>query len=218
MSRATLPVAALAALLACDGPANQAPVISELAGPSAVRARDSVEYRCVARDPDGWPWYFEWGSETGRFPYNWLERVWWVAPDSSCRTRLWVVVSDDSGASAAETLDVRVLADTSLLAAWSGAVKRGGYAFWPDTLGPGYTIYGRLRADTAAMLLRIADSANFHRWRAGQTAEWLFDQLAHRATEFEVRLLRAGVHFILLDNTACTLDVEYDLQAFRRGP
>lgn len=215
-----LPLLAAAALVAaaCDAPVNLAPVITGVTGPSAVRVRDSVEFACAAHDPNGWPWFYDWQSEAGRFPWNWRDRAWWVAPDSSCRVKLWVSVSDDSGAVDAETLEVRVLADTSALAIWAGSVKRGEFASWHDTLGPGYTVYGFLRADTSLMTLRIADSANFEEWRAGRAAVFLFDQLAHRADEFEARVEHGGVHHVILDNRSGATDVDYELTAFKRGP
>jgi hypothetical protein len=209
---------AILALAACESPPNQSPSISSTTGPAAVRVRDSVEYNCVASDPDGWPWYYDWQAEAGRFPWNWRDRAWWVAPDSSCRIRLWVTVSDDSGAADSETLQVRVLADTSAFAIWGGTVKHGEYAFWSDTVGTGYTVYGYLRADTANMTFYICDSLNFHEWRAGRQAEFLYQQLAHRATEFSARLEHAGVHFVVLDNRVGTVDADYELTALKRGP
>lgn len=219
MSRPALLAAAILALLACDEPpSNAAPVINGLSGPAAVRVRDSVVFACDAADPDGWPWYYDWQAEQGRFPWNWRFRASWVAPESSAWVKLWVTVSDDSGAAVSETLTVRVLADTSQFAAWGGCVKHGEYASWCDTLGAGYTIYGWLRADTADMLLRIADSANFHEWRAGRPAQYLYEQSAYRASEFAVAVEHGGAHFIILDNTAGTVDTDYDLNALSRGP
>jgi hypothetical protein len=141
-----------------------------------------------------------------------------VAPDSSCRIRLWVTVTDDSGAADSETLQVHVLADTSAFAIWGGTVKHGEYAFWSDTVGTGYTVYGYLRADTASMTFYICDSFNFHEWRAGRQAEFLYQQLAHRATEFSARLEHAGVHFVVLDNRVGTVDTDCELTALKRGP
>lgn len=202
----------------CEEPANRSPIVTGLVGPTAVRAGATVHYVCRAYDPDGWPWFYEWRAEAGRLFWNWGDSVLWLAPESSSRTTISVAVTDEQGGLDAETLNVRVLADTALIVDWYGAVRRGDYVCWFDTVGPGYSFFGRLRADTSTMRLRIADSSNFHAWLAGEPAEFLLDGLAYLAAEFEAQLLHPGVHFIILDNRASSTDAAYEIRAFRRGP
>jgi len=75
-----------------------------------VTPEGSLNLTCDAEDPDGHTLSYQWSAEAGHFEGTGAE-VTWLAPEQTGIYEITVVVSDDYGGSATETLSISVMPD-----------------------------------------------------------------------------------------------------------
>jgi len=95
--------------LPTDGlPANQPPVIDSLTSKyRQVRGDMLAPVECVARDPEGGELNYIWWATGGSFTIDGTA-VSWVAPDDYGTYAITVTVTDDEGAQASASIDIKV--------------------------------------------------------------------------------------------------------------
>jgi len=211
----------LAAVLFCAYGCEQAkesPVIASVDGNRSVRARDSADYWCNASDPDGTQLSYYWATEGGRLGWDWGRNVRWFAPESSGKGIVRVTVTDEDGLSVSDSFPVMVRAETAGVLFWDAAVKAGYYRAWPDTVRPGFKLYGYCGSDTGNIFLMVMDDTNFTKWVAGQSATPLLQRLPYQNDTFSVRISAFGVYHLVIDNTQGEEDYNYHLYVWKAGP
>jgi len=216
--RVLLPAAALLLVFAgCPQP-KEAPVISSIDGSRSVRARDSADYTCNARDPDWKLLSYAWSQEGGRFGWDWGKNVRWFAPESSGEGVIRVTVTDEDGLTASDSFTVTVRAETLGVLFWDAAVKAGDFWAWPDTVRAGYKLYGQCGSDTGDIFLMVMDDTNFNKWVAGQPAVPLLQRLPYGKDTFSVRIAAFGRYHLIMDNTQGAEDYNFYLNVWKAGP
>jgi hypothetical protein len=207
----------LLALAGCQQP-KQAPVISAIDGSRSVRARDSVDYTCNARDPNLQQLSYSWSQEGGSLGWDWGKSVRWFAPESSGQGFIRVTVTNEDGLMASDSFSVTVRADTLGVLFWDAAVKAGEFAAWPDTIRAGYKLYGYCGSDTGNIFLMVMDDSNFTKWIAGQPAKPLLQRLPYTRDTFSVGISAFGLYHLIMDNTQGAEDYNYYLYVWKAGP
>lgn len=209
---------ALLAVAGCPQP-KDAPVISSIDGRRSVEARDSADYVCRATDLYPKQLVYSWLQQGGRLGWDWGDSVRWFAPDFSGRGLVRVTVTDEDGLSASDSIVITVRAETAGVLFWDGAVKRGEYRAWSDTVRAGYKLYGYCGSDTGDIFLLVMDDSNFTRWAAGQSANSLLQRSPWNTKDtFSVRVEVAGLHHIITDNTRGAEDHNFWLYIWKAGP
>jgi hypothetical protein len=203
-------LAVLALLPGCDQKkTNHAPVIWSIDGPRSMAAGDSGWFTCNGTDPDGDLLSFSWSSSKGHVAWDWGKSTWLFVPDSADTAVLYVTVSDDSGLSARDSVEVAVLVDTIGLLFWDGQVKSGQYREWPDTVRATYTLYGRCGADTGQFYFMVMDDSNFASWEARLPATPLIRFLPYARDTFSVAVPATGRYHLIFDNRSGAEDYDY---------
>ena len=90
-------------------PVNQPPTVTVHADPDQVAATGEVLLTADASDPDGRIVGYTWTAAVGRFGATGMRQVYWTAPDRAGSVAVTVTVVDDDGASAQDSVFVRVL-------------------------------------------------------------------------------------------------------------
>ena len=213
------PAAALVVLVTgCPQP-KEAPVISSIDGSRSVEARDSVDYTCVASDPDWKQLSYLWSQEGGNLGWDWGKTVRWFAPESSGEGVVRVTVTDEDGLSASDSLTIAVRAETVGVLFWDAAVKESSYQAWSDTVRAGYKLYGYCGSDEGDVFLMVMDDTNFTKWVGGQPATPLRRCIPYNTDDtFSVRISAFGLYHLIMDNTEGATDCNYYLNVWKAGP
>jgi hypothetical protein len=208
----------LLGIAGCPQP-KEPPVIESIDGSRSVEARDSAGYTCNASDPDLKQLSYSWSQEGGSLGWDWGRNVRWFAPESSGRAFLHVIVTDEDGLSAVDSLDITVRAETTDILNWDGAVKAGQYQQWPDSVFAGYRLYGYCVCDSGSLILKVMDDSSFAAWVAGRAVSPLWDTIVpDKWSAFAVPIEDSGLYHIIMDNKDGTGDYNYALHVWRLGP
>ena len=216
-----VPVSAILLFLVIAGcrQPKDPPTITSVDGSKSVEARDSVDYTCNASDPNLERLSYSWSQEGGNLGWNWGKTVRWFAPESSGKGVIRVVVTNEDGLSASDSLRVTVRAETADVLLWDGAVKAGNYQSWADTVRAGYKLYGYCGSDTSNTYLMVMDDTNFTKWIAGEHAVPLLQRLPYNTKDtFSVLIGEFGLYHLLIDNTHGAKDCNYYLYVWKAGP
>ena len=215
--RAAMVTLIMLSAVGCQQP-KDAPVISSIDGSRSVQARDSAVYTCNATDPDSKLLSYSWSQENGRLGWDWGETVRWFAPESSGRGVIRVIVMDEDGLTASDSISVTVRAETTGVLFWDASVKAGDFRSWSDTVRAGYELYGYCGSDEGEILLTVMDDSNFTKWVAGKDAVRLLDQRPYDDHTFSLRISAFGLYHVIMDNRLGTKDYNYYLNVWKAGP
>jgi hypothetical protein len=197
---------------------KEAPVISSLDGSRSVEAGDSADYACEASDPDLKQLSYSWSQEGGTLGWTWGDSVRWFAPESSGDGVIRVIVTDEDGLTAVDSLLVTIRAETTGVLFWDAAVKAGDFQSWSDTIHAGFWLYGYCGSDAGDIYLKVMDDTNFAKWVAGQPAVALLQQRPFETSAFSVRIDAFGLYHLIVDNTRGAGDYGYWLNVWKSGP
>jgi len=206
-------------LSGCGGMAaeNQPPKIDRIDGAQSVHVGDSIDYTCVASDPESKPLDYTWTTTRGSLRFAWSRMARWFPPDSAGYDTLCVVVTDGGDSAVTESLFVTVLHDTTTIVWWDGAVRAGAYREWSDSVRVGFKIAGRSTtvSDTSGQVfLSVYRESEFQAWVEGRAAQPLFHRLAYEADSFAVNVAETDRYHVVLDNTERGSDYNYWLWVF----
>ena len=208
----------LVGLVGCGTVAeNRPPVIDRVDGNRDVHVGDSVDYTCVASDPESKPLDYSWTATRGSLRFTWSRMARWFPPDSAGYDTLCVVVTDGGDSVVTESVFVSVLHDTTTMVWWDGAVRAGAYREWSDSVEAGFKIAGRSTtvSDTSTQVyLSIYQENEFQEWLEGQPAQALFHRLAYESDSFAVPVTATDRYHVVIDNTASSSDYNYWLWVF----
>ena len=88
---------------------NKSPTVAIQADRDQVEAGKSVRLTADADDPDGRIAGYTWTANTGRFNATRSRQVTWTAPQRTGPATISVTVTDDDGATARDSVGIRVL-------------------------------------------------------------------------------------------------------------
>lgn len=194
----------------CSRNQDEPLVIELIEGPTEVRVRDTVGFKCLVSQRQPGPLDFTWACSTGRLTWDWGYRVRWHAPETSGRSFLCVTAADSLGNTATETLRLLVTKRVVWPIIWDAAVKPYSFAHWMDSMWAGYVLSGRSGSDsTYPVFLLVMDDSEYQKWVSGEPAVYIVRRLCYKDGVFTDTLRSTGRFHVIVDNTQSPAETDF---------